>query len=62
MPKDSQFAQCICGENLQYQKIFSPKSVSVFLLVVGCVGFCWYKGWEFSVIFFTWHILLCLWG
>ena len=29
----------------------SPKSVSVFLLVVGCVGFNRYKGREFSVGF-----------
>ena len=29
----------------------SPKSVLVFLLVVGCVGFYQYKGREFSVGF-----------
>ena len=32
-------------------KSFSPKFVSVFLLVVGCVGFCQYKGRKFSVGF-----------
>ena len=32
-------------------KSFSLKSVLVLLLVVGCVGFCWYKGREFSVGF-----------
>ena len=31
-------------------KTFSLMSISV-LLVVGCVGFCQYKGWEFSVGF-----------
>ena len=38
MPKDIQLAHCIHGEHLQY---WNPpqKSVSVFLLVVGCVGF-----------------------
>ena len=35
-------------------KSISLKSVLVFLLVVGCVGFCQYKGWEFSwVLLFT---------
>ena len=29
---------------LSVLKFFSPKSVLVFLLVVGCVGFCQYKG------------------
>ena len=51
MPKDIQRAWYIHAEHLQYWKIFSPKSVSVFLLVVGCVGFCQYKEWEFSVGF-----------
>ena len=31
------------------KKSSPPKPVSFFLLVVGCVGFCQYKGWEFSV-------------
>ena len=44
MPKDIQLAQHIHGEHLHYWKSFSPKSVSFFLLVVGCVGFCQYQG------------------
>ena len=47
--KDIQLAWCICGEYLHYWITFSPKSVLVFLLVVGCVGFCWYQGRELSV-------------
>ena len=45
-----------------FLKYFSPNSILIFLLVVGCVGFCWYKGWEFSVGFFTWHIMLSAMG
>ena len=37
MPKDIQLAWHIHGEHFQYWKI-SPKSVSVFLLVVGLCG------------------------
>ena len=44
MPKDKQLAWHICGEHLHYWITFSPKSVSVFLLVAGCVGFCQYQG------------------
>ena len=45
-PRDIQLAQCFHGEHLHYWISFSPKSVSVFLLVVGCVGFCQYQGRE----------------
>ena len=38
-------------------KTFSPKSVLVFLLVVGCVGFCQYQGWEFRVGFALYIIM-----
>ena len=44
MPKDIQLAQHICGEHLHYWRSFSLKFVSVFLLLVGCVGFCQYQG------------------
>ena len=49
MPKDIQLAQHIHGEHLHYWISFSPKSVSVFLLVLGCVGFCQYQGRELNV-------------
>ena len=58
MPIDIQLAQHICGEHLQYWVTFSPKSVSVFLLVVGCVGFCQYQGRELSVGFAMYMLLL----
>ena len=51
MIKDIQLTWHICGEHLHYWITFSPKSVSVFLLVVGCVGFCWYQEREFNVGF-----------
>ena len=51
MPKDIQLAWCMCGEHLHYWKSSSLKSVPVFLLIVGCAGFCHYQGWEFSVGF-----------
>ena len=51
MPKHIQLAQHIHGEHLHYGKSSSPKSVLVFLLIVGCVGFCQYQGWEFGVSF-----------
>ena len=57
MPKDIQLAWNIHGEYLQYWKIFSPKSVLIFLLVVGCVGFCWYRGCEFSMGFCSVHVI-----
>ena len=57
MPKDIQLAWHILREHLQYWKIFSPKSVLVFLLVVGCVRFCQYKGSEFSVGFSFAHVV-----
>ena len=38
-------------------KVLLPISFSVFLLVVGCVEFCWYQGREFSVGFALYILL-----
>ena len=47
LPKDIQLAHCVCGRASSVLKIIlPPKSVLVFLLVVGCVGSYWYKGRE----------------
>ena len=62
MPKDIQLAWCIHGEHLHYCITFSPKSLSVFLLVVGCVGFCQYQGKEISVGFALYILLLKYYG
>ena len=65
MPKDIQLTQHISGEHLHYwnwKKKTSLKSVLVFLLIVGCVGFCWYQGREFSVGFAFVHILIGIMG
>ena len=61
MPKDIWLAWHICGEHLHCWKSFSQKSVLVFLLVVGCVGFCQYQGREFSVGFALYIYCWVLW-
>ena len=62
MPKEIQLAQCIHGEHLHYGISFFLRSVLVFLLVVGCVGFCQYQGRELNVGLTLYTIVKCYGG